>query len=109
MAINALGTGLSGLQSFQRAVDVTANNIANANTDGFRPQTALFRESTPAGTGVTLSTARAPGSADPTAPSGTDLTNEVVNLTVYRTGFQASAKVIKTADDLLGSLLDTRS
>jgi len=111
VAISALGTGLSGLQSFQRAVDITANNVANSNTAGFRPQTAQFRESTPAGSGVTVSSssAGAGSRSDPGAPSGTDLTNELVNLVVYKAGFQASAKVVKTADSLLGSLLDTKS
>jgi len=55
MSISALTTGTSGLTANQRALDVAANNIANANTPGFQPQQAAFQESSPAGTGVTLS------------------------------------------------------
>ena len=55
MSISALTSGTSGLTANQRALDVAANNIANANTPGFQPQQAAFQESSPAGTGVTLS------------------------------------------------------
>jgi flagellar hook protein FlgE len=41
-------------------------------------------------------------------PSGTDLTAEMVNLLMYRMDFQASAKAVKTSDELLGTLIDTR-
>jgi flagellar hook-associated protein 1 FlgK len=36
------GTGLSGLQAFQRALETTGHNIANANTDGYVRQTVEF-------------------------------------------------------------------
>ena len=55
MSISALTSGTSGLTANQRALDVAANNVANANTPGFQPQQAAFQESSPAGTGVTLS------------------------------------------------------
>ena len=55
MAITPLSTGLSGLQASQRALDNTAHNVANANTQGFRPAQTSFQERQPAGTGVTLS------------------------------------------------------
>jgi flagellar hook-associated protein 1 FlgK len=35
---NILGTGLSGLQAAQQALDVIGQNIANANTDGYSRQ-----------------------------------------------------------------------
>ena len=34
-----LSTGVSGLLAFQRALDTTSHNIANANTDGYSRQT----------------------------------------------------------------------
>jgi flagellar hook-associated protein 1 FlgK len=33
-----LGTALSGLMAFQRALDTTSHNIANVNTDGYSRQ-----------------------------------------------------------------------
>jgi flagellar hook-associated protein 1 FlgK len=37
-----LSTGISGLLSFRRGLDTTANNIANANTPGYTRQVAEF-------------------------------------------------------------------
>ncbi len=39
---NILNTSLSGLIAFQRALDVTSHNIANANTPGYSRQVASF-------------------------------------------------------------------
>lgn len=39
---NLFVTGLSGLQAFRQALDVTGQNIANANTDGYVRQRAEF-------------------------------------------------------------------
>jgi len=38
MAIGILGSALSGLAAFQRSLDVTSNNISNANTEGYSRQ-----------------------------------------------------------------------
>ncbi len=48
---NLFVSGMSGLQAFRQALDVTGQNIANANTDGYVRQRAelVARESTPVG------------------------------------------------------------
>lgn len=38
MAIGILGSALSGLAAFQRSLEVTSNNIANVNTEGYSRQ-----------------------------------------------------------------------
>jgi flagellar hook protein FlgE len=40
----ALFTGVSGLQAHQLWLDVIGNNIANANTHGFKPSTVVFND-----------------------------------------------------------------
>ncbi|HEY9102312.1 hypothetical protein [Chitinimonas sp.] len=40
---------------------------------------------------------------------GSDPTGDIVNQVVDKVGFQASAQVIKTADDVLGTLIDVRA
>jgi len=40
----AIFTGVAGLQTYQRAVDVIANNIANVNTVGFKAARVSFAE-----------------------------------------------------------------
>jgi flagellar hook protein FlgE len=42
MMIQGFHTGVSGIKSYQTAIDVTANNLANINTVGFRGNTAEF-------------------------------------------------------------------
>lgn len=102
MSLSALGAGLSAMQGYQRALDVSANNVANGLTTGYQARQPSFSESAPAGSGVSVSAA--PGNGQ-----GTDLTTEMVGQQIYKAGFQASAKVIKTADDMLGSLIDTHA
>lgn len=108
MAISALGAGLSGLQANQKALDVTAHNVANANTQNFQPQQANFQEAAPAGTGVTLSSA-ARGLAQQEGVSSDNLARDMSDSLVYKTGFDLSAKVVKAADERIGTLIDIKA
>lgn len=111
MALSALQAGLSGLQSNQQALGVEAHNIANLNTQNFQPQQANFQQ-TPGGTAVTISSAaRNLSAADQSgsAPSGTDPASAITNSLVYKAGFDLSAKVVKSADERLGTLLDIQA
>lgn len=94
-----LSIAQSGLQAAQTRLDVSANNVANAQTEGFR---ALEVEATPqAGGGV--STQVAPGPIP-----GVDLATELVQQRAASYDFKASLKMIETADRLMGSLLDVK-
>jgi flagellar hook protein FlgE len=117
MSIAALSAGLSGLNASQRALDASAHNVANASTQGFKPQQVQFQEASPAGSGVTLSQqARAQAAATPAAtsgalqgPSGTDLGKQLTDSLVYKAQFDLSAKVIKSTDQTLGSLINIKA
>src|SRR5471030_2589104 len=99
MSIAAFNTGASALTASTRAIDVAANNVANASTKGFQPQQANFQESQPAGNGVSLSTsAQALSAASGNGASGTDLAREATN-----------SLVVKAADSTLGTLIDTKA
>ena len=96
-------TALQGIQSHQRGLQVVANNVANADTDGYRaqrydPSSGQVRprhEPPPP----------APDAADP-PPSDVDLAEEFVDLKRYELGLRANARVVQVADGLLGRLLD---
>src|SRR5471032_1330360 len=107
MSIAAFNTGASALTASTRAIDVAANNVANASTKGFQPQQANFQESQPAGNGVSLSTSAQALSAADGGASGTNLAREATNSLVYKAQFDAAAAVVKTADSTLGTLIDT--
>ncbi|MTW12105.1 hypothetical protein GM658_15980 [Pseudoduganella eburnea] len=111
MAISALQAGLSGLQSNQQALAVEGHNVANLSTQNFQPQQANFQE-TPGGTTVTISTAARGLSAANNAggaPSGTDPASSITNSLVYKANFDLSAKVVKAADERIGTLLDIQA
>ncbi|UMR29967.1 flagellar basal body protein [Massilia sp. MB5] len=108
MAISALSAGLSGLQANQKALDVTAHNVANANTQNFQPQQANFQEANPVGTGVTLSTA-ARGLAQQEGLSSENMARDMSNSLVYKAGFDLSAKVVQAADERIGTLIDIKA
>src|ERR1700731_1766292 len=57
----AFGTVVSALEANQQAINVSANNVGNANTPGYTRETVTFQQSTPItvnglqiGTGVSV-------------------------------------------------------
>ena len=80
------GITVSALQAFQSALDVTSNNIANANTPGYA------RES------INLS------AAAPQSNGTTSVGNGVVVNGVIRAFSQATANQLNTSQSSLGQL-----
>ena len=106
MSISALGVGLSGMYANQQALDVAAGNVANLNTGNVEPKAVTSKDSTPAGSGVTLS---AQGRMMAAAEGGTDLTTSITSALLYKAGFDLSAKVIRMTDERMGTLIDIRA
>lgn len=110
----AMNTALSGLDAYGKKVDVTANNIANLNTDGFKKSRAVLQEADPSGVVVSLSKVNTPGAPVPSEDgtgeiresSNVDLGEELVNLRTAKHGFEANLKTLKAEDEMLGSLFD---
>jgi flagellar hook protein FlgE len=110
----ALNAALSALDAYGQKLDVTANNIANMNTDGFKKSRAVLQEADPSGVVVSIGKVNTPGapilSADGTGEvresSNVDLAEEIVNLQTAKHGFQANLKTLKAEDEMLGSLFD---
>ncbi|BBB60362.1 hypothetical protein UNDYM_2092 [Undibacterium sp. YM2] len=107
MSVSALNSGLSGLQAYARALDSSGHNVANASTAGFVPQQVSFQEQ-PAG-GVIANISKEGSSLASQEQSGTDLNTEIVQSLQFKTGFDLSAKIIKTKDELLGTLIDIKA
>jgi flagellar basal-body rod protein FlgC len=108
-------SALSGLTAFSTQIDVTAHNVANVNTDGFKKSHVQLVS---VETGGVLPVVRKDDSAGPTilrdigyGPTQVELSNvdlgqETVNQIIGQRGFEANLNLLKTADELLGSLLD---
>ncbi|MEK1905371.1 MAG: hypothetical protein AAAB13_06300 [Pseudomonas sp.] len=92
---SAFNSGLNTIQAGQRRVDQAAVDIAgNAVTPP--------PEQTPPSQQVNQSQALEQSSQ-------ADLAQSLVALTVGKTEVQAGAKVVETADEVLGTLIDTRA
>ena len=89
---------LSGLQAASRQMQVSAHNIANQGTDGFRRQ--RLQQTAAEGGGVTTSLARA-------EEPGDDLVTDLVGMLQAKNAWMANLKVFKAQDETTGSLLDT--
>ena len=93
----------SGLRVTQIRQDVTANNVANVNTDRFSASSVVQSEQSP---GVAVSAIRKSSNTNPTGDSNTDLATEMTNLAINKDTYGANSKVIKVQDQMLGTLLD---
>lgn len=104
------GVAQSGLEAAATRLDVSANNVANALTDGFVPSRVTSAEV--AGGGVTTAVVRvgdplAEARADAAllATSRTELVTEVVAQREAARLFQANAATLRTADELFEAAL----
>ena len=106
---HALSIAQSGLASAQFQLSVTADNIANSDTPGYKSKSVDLIDEP--GGGVAIAGVTEDPSPGPTLPDGTqgsnvDLATEAVNLIQSRLLYSANAVVIKTADQMYGSLLN---
>lgn len=110
------GVALSAIRALFTKLDVTANNIANANTDGFKKSRVDMQETAPGGVRVSISTVDTPGDPVPPAEgetaaretSGVSLEEEMVNLVITQYAFSANLKTLKTKEEMQKSLLDIK-
>ena len=99
---SALYSGLNGVNKAQNGVAEAADNISKLNTE--RDQVAIASAPREAvGENGQLNNAAV------ARPQAVDLTTEAVNLIVNEHLNNASVKVIKTADEMLGTLIDTKA
>ena len=96
ISTNAFNSALGGIQAGQRRVEQAAGEIAgNAVSQPQGSQTPPQNQVNPA-----------PQAAEQTRP---DLAQSLVALRVGENEVRASARVVETADDVLGTLIDTRA
>lgn len=93
-------TALSGLQAAQTQVQVSANNVANSQTEGYRRD--VVRQQADANGGVSTRVEKLP-------EPGADLATDLVAQKMAAYSFQANLQVLKTDQTLAGSLLDTEA
>ena len=90
---------LSGMSAAKTALSVSAHNIANLSTVGFRRE-QVAQASMSSG-GVTTSLTRA-------AEPGHSIETDIVGQLVAKNAFLANLAVFRTGDKMLGTLLDAK-
>lgn len=113
--IDPAGNTLSALNAYRKKMNVTANNVANAQTDGFKKSRATFSENKGGGVSVTIDQVNTPGMPKEsirdgeiveTESSNVDLAEELPEMIPTRSGYKANLKTLQVRDEMLGSLLD---
>ena len=116
---DSLHYGACALTIFTVKAQVSAYNIANISTNGFKPASvnigdgyggksvqvsAIMKNGRPVQSGD-----NSQGEHLSKAPSETDLSRDMICLINAQTGFEANAKTIITVDNMLGTLLDIKN
>ncbi|MDR3670519.1 MAG: hypothetical protein P4L36_06735 [Holophaga sp.] len=102
--MDGIPASLSGLQTAGQSIALSANNVANLNSTGYRAR-SLTQEDLPQGGvyGAAVQQSQAPLN-----PGGgnVDLATEAVNLDTQGTAYQADLKFLQVQNKMLGSALD---
>ena len=99
-----ISSNISSISSQQTMLNTGAHNIANVNTDAYVPRDTRLSS---VGDSVTANTRVADDNAS--TRSQTDLAKELTDQIVAQDATVANISVIKTQDEMLGSLLDIKA
>ena len=94
----ALSIALSGISSAHKRVEVASHNVANYLTEDFRPLRTHQSSEATGGSSVQVEQA--------SQPEPVDLAKEFIESDLAAVQAKASARVVNTELDVLGSLLD---
>ena len=117
MISSAFDTSVSGIVAGATKLQANANNVANANTNGYQTQRVDLVESS-AGVEARAASVGAPNRADaaansngnsPLPPSDVNLADEMVSMVANGNFYQANMRALLEAYDMMGTLLDTNA
>ncbi|MBP1626072.1 MAG: uncharacterized protein H6Q00_547 [Holophagaceae bacterium] len=97
---------LSGLNAASQGLAVTANNVANANTEGYKTKRLDLEEVKEGG----VRASKVTESQESTGPgsSNVDYATEMTNLMTQAGAYNANLQVMKTQDQMLGQFMDMK-
>jgi flagellar basal body rod protein FlgG len=105
--MDGIQSSLSGMTNALRRINVSAHNIANSQTEGFRALRADL--ATAAGVPEIENDLALPlGGAESLPPSNVNLTTEITNLLINTNAFKANLAALKAQNDSMGVLLDIK-
>jgi flagellar basal-body rod protein FlgC len=112
--ITSLSSTLSALRAFGKKMAVTANNVANVNSDEFKRSEAHLKEGEQGAVELEIRQIDSEGPIMPANSDGmkdrelsnVDLTTEIPNAFINQRAFEANLKMVETEDEMIGSILD---
>jgi len=116
--INGIYSSISALFSFGKKVESNANNIANANTDGFKKTRVTLQETSPQGVEPKVEKVNTPGPVvfkqmtdgmQPVELSNVDLATELPKMQINQRLFEANLKSLKTQLEMEDTVLDLKA
>jgi flagellar hook protein FlgE len=114
----AYQAALSGLQAFGTKINSNANNIANANSEGFKKTRVTLAETLPQGVKTVVDKVETPGATvleetamgmDVVELSNVELGSELPQMLLNSQFYKANLKTIETVNRMAGTLLDIKS
>jgi flagellar basal-body rod protein FlgC len=114
--ISSVNSTISALQANRTRLGVTANNIANVNTDEYKKSTVIQKEGVQGDVKVEINRVNSPGyrykalegnQLVEKESSNVSLEEELPEMMVTQRTYEANLKVLQTHDRMLGNLLDT--
>jgi len=110
--ISSVSSSVSALRAYDTSSAVSANNLANVETDNFKKSRTVFNENTDGGVKVTISQSE---EENPVAllsdgsekiMSNTDISEEMAQQIRDQNGYGLNAKSIQADDDMKGTVID---
>ena len=98
MNINTIS--LSALNAYEKKLNVSANNVANVNTEKFKPSEGIMNDNSDSGVYVTVGQSASPG---------VDLAKEMADVMITQNGFKANLKTLQTSEELTKSVIDIKA
>lgn len=116
--IPAFQSALSGLRAFGTRIESNGNNIANAETNGFKKTRVILEEAKPHGVNPRIEKVKTEGTTvfqetgngqEPVELSNVELSREIPETIINSRMYEANLKTIQVSDDMVGSLLKIKS
>jgi len=106
--VAALNIAISSILALEKKLDVTANNIANVNTDEFKKNRAIFQTGDLSGISVMITKVNTPGTIQPNGleSSNVFLAEEFANLITTQHSNAANVQIIETEAEMRGYIFD---
>ncbi len=113
--ITPVNHALTALTAFRKKMDVTANNIANVNTDEFKKSRVNLEEGPYGGVTAQVQEINTPGMPKETIrddqvveveSSNVDLAEELTEMIPTQAGYSANLKTVQVEEQMIGALLD---